>query len=99
VSVVLAVSWVARAGEEQRVAEHLHALAEAARSEPGCELYEPCRDPDDPARFFIFERFADDAAFEAHTEAEHTRIHGHEGAIPLLESRVRTVWRPLEAGG
>jgi quinol monooxygenase YgiN len=95
VSIVRAVTWVAREGEEGRVAAHLLALAEAARREPGCEAYEPCRDPAAPRRFFIFERFADESAFRAHTEAEHTRVHGHEGAIPLLESRVPTIWQPL----
>jgi autoinducer 2-degrading protein len=94
-SLALAVTWVARAGEEERVAQHLLELARHARQEPGCELYEPCRDPDDPARFLIYERFVDEAAFEAHVAAEHTRHHGHEGAIPLLEVRERTYWRPL----
>jgi quinol monooxygenase YgiN len=96
VTVVLGVTWVARDGEEQRVAELLATLAEHARREPGCEAYVPCRDPDDPRRFFLYERYADEAALAAHDAAEHTRVYGFEGAIPLLESRVRTTWRPLD---
>jgi quinol monooxygenase YgiN len=96
VTVVLAVTWVARDGEEERVAAYLRELTEKARAEPGCLAYEPCRDPDDPRRFFLYERYADEAGLAAHDGAEHTRTLGFEGAIPLLESRVRTIWRPLD---
>jgi quinol monooxygenase YgiN len=95
VTVVLAVTWVAREGEEERVAGFLRELADSARREPGCEAYVPCRDPEDPRRFFLYERYVDEAALAAHDAAEHTRVLGFEGAIPLLESRVRTIWRPL----
>jgi (4S)-4-hydroxy-5-phosphonooxypentane-2,3-dione isomerase len=99
VTVVLAVTWVARAGEEDRVAGLLATLAEHARREPGCEAYVPCRDPEDVRRFFLYERYTDEEALAAHDAAEHTRVYGFEGAIPLLESRVRTIWRPLELSG
>jgi quinol monooxygenase YgiN len=98
-TLVLAVTLVARAGDEERVAAHLSALADEVRREPGCETYELSRDPDDPRRFFLYERYADEAALAAHEAAEHTRVHGFEGALPLLESRVRTIWRPLEESG
>ena len=60
-TVVLAVSWVAREGESDTVAELLRRLAPLSRAEPGCLQYDAHRDPDDPDRFFLFERYVDEA--------------------------------------
>jgi quinol monooxygenase YgiN len=47
-SFVLVVHMKVAEGNEDRVAEIIPELAAARREEPGCELYIPCRDPDDP---------------------------------------------------
>lgn len=36
------------------------------RAEPGCLAFDVTPDPDHPGRFRVSERFADQAAFEAH---------------------------------
>jgi quinol monooxygenase YgiN len=41
----------------------------ATRSEPGCLEYAMSADPADPARVLLFERWADQAAFDAHMAA------------------------------
>ncbi|MEV6768235.1 putative quinol monooxygenase [Nocardia sp. NPDC051030] len=42
------------------------ALIASAATEPGCLAYNFWRDPTDPHRFLLFERYADERAFEAH---------------------------------
>ena len=46
-SFVLAVRMKVAEGNEERAAEIIPELAQASRGEPGCELYIPCRDPDE----------------------------------------------------
>jgi quinol monooxygenase YgiN len=38
----------------------------ATRAEPGCLAYAMCADPVDASRVILFERWADQAAFDAH---------------------------------
>ena len=72
-TVVLAVTWVAREGESDAVAELLRRMIPLSRAEPGCLQYDVHGDPDDPNRFFIFERYVDDAALDAHAASPHFR--------------------------
>ena len=68
---VLAAKWVAKEGEEDNVLAALEQLAGPSRAEPGCLMWQPHRDPEDPRVFFIYEQYADPAAFEAHGASEH----------------------------
>lgn len=94
-TVVLAVSWVAREGESEAVAALLRRLELLSRAEPGCLQYDAHRDPDDPGRFFLFERYLDEAALEAHTASSHFRELVLAEALPRLAARDRTVLAPL----
>lgn len=51
------------------------AIADNARAsretEPGCRQFDVCRDPDDPALFFLYELYDDAAAIAAHLQAPH----------------------------
>lgn len=53
------------------------AIADNARAsrerEPGCRQFDVCRDPDDPALFFLYELYDDAAAVKAHLQAPHFR--------------------------
>jgi (4S)-4-hydroxy-5-phosphonooxypentane-2,3-dione isomerase len=40
-------------------------------SEPGCRLFEVCRDPADPALFFLYELYDHEAAIDAHLHSPH----------------------------
>ncbi len=62
---VLIVRMKAQEGNEERAAEIMAELAEASRTEPGCEAYEPCRGTEDPRSFAIYERYRDKAAFRS----------------------------------
>jgi len=95
VTVVLAVSWVATEGESDAVAELLRRLMPLSRAEPGCLQYDAHRDPDDENRFFIFERYVDQAALDAHAASPHFQELVLGEALPRLASRQRTVLAPL----
>ncbi|HMD93142.1 MAG TPA: putative quinol monooxygenase, partial [Trebonia sp.] len=63
---VVIAQYRARAGEEDRVEEALRKMVEPTRAEPGNRDYQVFRDPGQPAVFVLFERYADEAAFDAH---------------------------------
>ena len=86
---VLAVSWVAKPGNEDEVHEILRQMGEASRAEPGVVTYTTHVDPENPREFFIYEKYYDAAGLEAHQETAHFKELVLARAIPLLESRER----------
>ncbi len=55
-----------------RFAHAIVANATASReTEPGCRQFDVCRDPADPALFYLYELYGDAAAFEAHCRTSH----------------------------
>lgn len=70
------------------------AIAENARvsreTEPGCRQFDVCRDAGDPAKFFLYELYDDEAAIEAHLRAPHF-LQMNESTMPWVEKK--TVWR------
>jgi (4S)-4-hydroxy-5-phosphonooxypentane-2,3-dione isomerase len=93
---VLAVTWVARPGEEGAVEEVLRRMMPLTRAEPGCIQYDAHRSPEDPRRFFLYEVYDDEAALAAHSESEHFKRYVVDQALPRLESRERVRYQPLE---
>ena len=91
----VAVTWIAKPGEEDAVASALEALVEPSRAEEGVLVYIPNRDPEDPTKFFIYEQYVDEAAYTAHTETEHFKTHGFGDAIPRLLERKREFYAPM----
>ncbi len=91
----LTARWLAREGEEERVAEALRALAPASRGEPGCLYYQPCRDRENPRAFLVFEVYEDEEAYQAHGRSDHFRRHGLP-VLDLLESRQRVFYDTLD---
>ena len=64
--VVLAVTWMAKAGHEAEVAALFEKLTEQARKEPGCLMFQAHQHKTEARRFFVYEQYKDDAALEAH---------------------------------
>lgn len=95
-TVVLAVTWVARDGEADAVADLLRRLIPLSRSEPGCLQYDAHRDPEDSSTFFLFERYADHEALEAHAASAHFQDIVLGQALPLLASRERHLLTPFD---
>ncbi len=80
----------------QHVESFRQAIAENARAsretEPGCRQFDVCRDPSDPTLFFLYERYDDEAAVQAHLAAPHFR---HLDAVCAPWVRGKTVRRLL----
>jgi quinol monooxygenase YgiN len=93
---VLVAKWVAKEGEEENVQAALEKIASPTRAEPGCLMWQPHRDPEDPRVFLIYEQYRDAAAFEEHGASEHFQTHGLGDAVPRLESRERAFYETLD---
>ncbi len=85
--VVLAVTWVAKVGQEAEVAEVLAKLTAEARKEPGCAMFQVHRHRTEPRRFFIYEQYKDDAALEAHRNTPHFLQYGRKD-LPKFADRI-----------
>lgn len=62
----------ARPGHEDTVARMLDALAVSVRAEDGNLVFEPWRETDSEGSFFVYEVYADEAAFAAHLAQQHS---------------------------
>jgi len=58
-------------GNEQRVAEMMRELTTLVRQEPGNLVFDPYTEEANPNRYFVFEVYQDDAAFERHISADY----------------------------
>jgi quinol monooxygenase YgiN len=86
---VLAVTWIAKPGNEEAVRDILRQLGESSRQEPGIIDYTTHVDSDNPREFFIYEKYHDAEGLEAHQQTAHFKELVLKQAIPLLESRLR----------
>ncbi len=94
--VVLVVNWLAHAGKEHEVAAIFQKQAAAARTEPGCLMFQVHRHRDDPRRFLIYEQYKDDAALEAHRNTPHFLEYVRK-QLPALGERVDgNLYQPLK---
>jgi quinol monooxygenase YgiN len=73
------------------------AIQENARlsrdTEPGCRQFDVCRDPQDPALFFLYELYDDEAAIQAHLETAHFRKLDATSAAWVAAKTVRRLSR------
>jgi len=93
--VVLAVTWVAKAGRETEVTTLFAKLTEESRKESGCNMYQVHRHKTEPRRFFIYEQYKDDAALEAHRAAPYFLQHVRKD-LPKVADRVEGhLYEPL----
>ena len=93
---VVAATWIAKEGEEERVLAAIRKLIEPSRAEPGCLTYRPTRDPENPRVFFLYEEYVDEQAYDAHRESDHFQRYALGEGIPLLESRERSFYETIE---
>jgi quinol monooxygenase YgiN len=93
--VVLAVTWMAKAGHEAEVAAVLEKLSGEARKEPGCAMFQVHRHRTEPRRYFIYEQYKDDAALEAHRATPHFLQFARKD-LPKVADRVEgNLFEPL----
>jgi quinol monooxygenase YgiN len=93
--VVLAVTWMAKAGREAEVAALFSKLTEESRKEPGCAMYVVHRHRTESRRFFIYEQYTDDAALEAHRSAPHFLQYAKKDLPKMAERTEGNLFDPL----
>ncbi len=93
--VVLAVTWMAKAGHDADVAPILAKLTAESRNEPGVLMFQVHRHKTEPRRFFIYEQYKDDAALEAHRATPHFLQYARKD-LPKVADRVEgNLFEPL----
>jgi quinol monooxygenase YgiN len=91
----LTVTWEAKDGEADAVADILRRMAIAVKSEPGTLLFWPHRSSSNNRLFFLYELYADDDAFAAHQQTEHFKTLILGQAVPKLARRERVQFKPM----
>ncbi len=66
---ILHATFTARPGEGDRVAALLRDFAAVVRAEEGNIVFDPTRLVEDPNRFFVYEVYRDEEAFQTHIAA------------------------------
>ncbi|OBR53153.1 putative quinol monooxygenase [Paraburkholderia tropica] len=72
-AITLVAFPTAPVGKEQELLERFEELVPATRAEPGCLAFIAHRHPTITNRFVVYEKFKDQAAFDAHLEYPHTK--------------------------
>jgi quinol monooxygenase YgiN len=93
---VVAATYRAKVGEEERIASILRTVAPLSRKEPGCRIYQVHRSTDDSRIFFLYEQYRDEAAYRAHQATKHFQHHVRDDALPRLETRERAFFETLD---
>jgi (4S)-4-hydroxy-5-phosphonooxypentane-2,3-dione isomerase len=94
-SFVVVATWQARPGEEERIREVLRLMTSASVEEPGCRLYQAQVSLEDPARFLLYEQYADRKAFDDHKASAHFQRHVVGHAVKYLEAREVSMYETI----
>jgi quinol monooxygenase YgiN len=92
---VVAATWTAQPGKEDIVLDAVEKLTPLSRAEPGNQVYQAYRDPQNPLVFHLFEIYDDEAAYAAHGASDHFAAYGHGQAIPVLALRERAFYETI----
>ncbi len=94
--IVLVATYVAREGEGEAIEAALREMIRHTRQEPGCLTYTVQRSTEDPRKYLLYEQYADQAALDAHSNADHFQKYVLGEIRPRLESRVREFYDVVE---
>ena len=86
-SYVIIATYDAAQGKGDELAAELEQMRGPTRAEPGCRSYDVYRSREDEHRFVLVEVYEDEAAFQAHCNADYFEEHIKQGAWSLLEDR------------
>ncbi|MFI2858092.1 putative quinol monooxygenase [Paenibacillus sp. JSM ZJ436] len=84
--IVITAVLKAKSGHEKELEQALLAVLQPSREEEGCIQYDLHQSTDDPSVFVFYERWANEAALNAHIHSDH---YGHyrQHAEELVETR------------
>jgi quinol monooxygenase YgiN len=91
---VVAILLEANDGDIDKVVEIQRWLTPLSQAEPGVKLFLPYQSPTNPALFFVFELYVDEAGWKAHQETEHFK-RAIPQLLPLLKRRERIPFVPI----
>ncbi|QOD03065.1 putative quinol monooxygenase [Pseudarthrobacter sp. BIM B-2242] len=89
---VLYAEFTALPGNADIVQSLLKDLAQQVRQEPGNVLFVTHRETERPERFFVYEEYADAAAFEAHINASYGAKFNQALGPLIVEDRSQLTW-------
>ncbi|MDP9018401.1 MAG: antibiotic biosynthesis monooxygenase [Candidatus Eremiobacteraeota bacterium] len=92
----ITVTYVIQPGHEEDAADHFRQCLRHSRQEPGNQRYHAYRSTDEPRKFFLFEEYDDEAAFQAHRATPHFAAHITEGIMTIMETRSAHRIEPLD---
>jgi len=90
---VVAITIEAKPGEEDAVGAILQGLVAPTTAEPGVKLFLAYRSPSNPASFFLYELYVDEAAWQHHQETAHFKAAIAE-LLPRAARRERVPFTP-----
>ena len=82
-------------GHEEETIKFFATLTEQTHAEPGDLYYLVHRSLTDPRRFFIYEQYTDQAAFDTHRASPHFVQYARNGLFNILEKREAEMYVPL----
>ena len=88
----LFAEFTALPGHEEQVATLVAGLTARVRQEPGNVTFLPFTREEQPRRWFVFEQYADEAAFEAHITAPYGHEFNAELAKHIVEDGSQLTW-------
>jgi len=93
--ICIAVTYVVKPGHEAEALDIFNTMTQHTHNEQGNLFYMAHRSTSDPRHFFLYEQYADQAAFQAHRTADYFVQYITNGLMPIIESRVAEIGEPL----
>ena len=87
---IVTAMWEAKPGEVDALVGLIKKFLPQAQAEPGVLAFQIHQSLEDPAKFFFYEVFKDEAAFAEHGQSSHFKSLILEQAVPRLAKRERT---------
>jgi len=94
--IALAVTYTFVPGKENEAVGYFRQLIPASRAEPGCRMFVVHRGKDEPAKFFIYEQYDDQAALDAHRASPHFERNVKNGLRTIAATREPLLCVPLD---
>jgi quinol monooxygenase YgiN len=92
-AVIVTAFWEARPEEVDALVDIIRRFLPQAQKEPGVRTFRIHQSTSEPAKFFFYEVFRDEAAFAEHQQSEHFKTLIVGQAVPKLARRERTQHR------
>lgn len=90
---VVTAFWEAKPEEVDTLVGIIRKFLPQAQREPGVKAFQIHQSLTEPAKFFFYEVFEDEAAFAEHQQSEHFKTLIVGQAVPKLAKRERTQHR------